>query len=544
MRENKFNFSSSLIVGILTALCGDAGAAIRVGNLSHNYAGTTKNKLAVQQQYYNSVEPQQTSQDLPIPVADTKLAEQIASGDATSKTSVATLNRCAMILPEGEFVWDIPTLGHGAGGAPTCVAVVEMRKLSASGSLEYTTVARGKLAAGDMLHCNISNFPATSYLPAISQVEFPADNRPTRDDVVRVMNEEQKNKAGLKIAAAALAAGLAGNIVGKSDKNSDSLLGTNSEKLKSTAGGMLLGAGLMTASTYSGKVAGDMILHAGVNAAAGGVVGNMLSSNNSVLRIEKCSYQGRQTSCLWGNYVTTKTKDSATYKQVFYNKTTKDLVGCEKLESGDSYKDCKKLYNHKVLSITNNTESKTDFDDPNFDWDVLDKYDYDSTNNTVSKTTSGSYYVAQSAEIGTTTPVVVIGVQDSTFGMKRTDWDAWKKAHEDDITICRRDNKGEPTGDCTDYEITNFSPIEIKASDGDVVDISNKARLGSTLKGAGVGGAIGGFTGYQGAQNDIEDRLIQATREYNASLETFYCGTGRKFLSFYNDDAIIPEMNE
>ena len=80
--------------------------------------------------------------------------------------------------------------------------------------------------------------------------------------------------------------------------------------------------------------------------------------------------------------------------------------------------------------------------------------------------------------------------------------------------------------------------------DGGVVDFSNKARLGSTLKGAGVGGALGGFAGYQGAQSDIEDRFVQATREYNDSLEKFYCGTGRKFLSFYNDEVIIPQMKK
>ncbi|MBO4683414.1 MAG: hypothetical protein J5611_02450 [Alphaproteobacteria bacterium] len=86
--------------------------------------------------------------------------------------------------------------------------------------------------------------------------------------------------------------------------------------------------------------------------------------------------------------------------------------------------------------------------------------------------------------------------------------------------------------------------MQINADDGAVVDLSNKARLGSTLKGAGAGAAIGGFAGYQGAQSDIEERFVQAMREYNASLENFYCGTGRKFLSFYNDEAIIPTMNE
>ena len=213
----------------LVALLGvsDAMAGIRVGNLSHNYAGTNKNKLAVQQQYYNAVAAVQQEQDLPIEVADAALAEQIRAGDETAKTNMSTLNRCAMIYPDGEFVWDKPTMGSMAGSAPTCVAVVEMRVLAANGSTEYTTVARGKLAAGDSINCNISRFPSSSYLPTITQFEFPADNKPTREDVVKVMNEEQKNKAGLKIAAAALAAGIAGNMVGKSAPGSDSIFGTN-----------------------------------------------------------------------------------------------------------------------------------------------------------------------------------------------------------------------------------------------------------------------------------------------------------------------------
>ena len=82
------------------------------------------------------------------------------------------------------------------------------------------------------------------------------------------------------------------------------------------------------------------------------------------------------------------------------------------------------------------------------------------------------------------------------------------------------------------------------ADDGGVVDFSNKARLGSTLKGAGVGGALGGFSGYQGAQSDIEARFVEATREYNDSLEKIYCGTGKKWLGYYNDAVSIPAAKE
>ena len=45
-------------------------------------------------------------------------------------------------------------------------------------------------------------------------------------------------------------------------------------------------------------------------------------------------------------------------------------------------------------------------------------------------------------------------------------------------------------------------------------------------------------------QNDIAERLTLATREYNDSLEKVYCGTGQKFLNFYNDEVEIPLLQE
>ena len=263
----------SLLCIIIAA--GDAMAGIRVGNLSRNYAGSSKNVVAAEQRYYNSTVSQDVPVEvqLPVPVANTELAEQVKTGDTKASTDMDTLNKCAMIYPDGEFVWDVPTMGRGAGGKATCVAVIEMRKIKAAGSQEYIAVARARVAAGDVVHCNISEFPQTSYLPEISDVEFPADNEPTREEVIQVMNEEQKGKAGLKIAAAALIGGLGGNLVGKSKPGEDSLLGANDEKLKTTAIGAAAGAAIMAASTYSGKVAGDVILHTTVNAAAGGVVG-------------------------------------------------------------------------------------------------------------------------------------------------------------------------------------------------------------------------------------------------------------------------------
>ena len=560
MTRNKMFFYS--ILGAIVA--GHAFAGIRVGNLSRNYAGTYKNTAAVEQMYYDSVataEPDVVVEtSLPIPVANKELAENIRRG-VDENTNIETLNNCAMIYPEGEFVWDRPTIGRGAGGSPTCVAVVEMRKIKANSNLEYTVVARGKLAAGDTLHCNISDFPTATYLPDITSVVFPADNPPTREDVVKVMNEEQKNKAGLKIAAGAVVAGIAGNLVGKSEIGSDSLFGTNEEKLKSTAAGAAIGAALMTASTYSGKVAGDVILHTGVNAAAGGIVGNMMASGDAVLRVEKCVDGGVEKTCLWGTLQKTDSEGAPT-KHVYYNPDKADGV----IECDNEDKNCK--YNGSLIFKSIAGKTAKDFVGKKAaevlagQSDVQEyKYDEsDSGNKTMTAGTGGYYLASVAKRAGAPMPAVIVGFQDSAFGIKAKDWYNWQSANGKTAKICLRDSRGNPyncsTGGTVQnqenadaaqqikYDINDFNPIKLEADDGGVVDFSNKARLGSTLKGAGVGGALGGFAGYQGAQSDIEERFVLATREYNDSLEKFYCGSGRKWLSFYNDEVMIPTMKK
>ncbi len=557
MRGNKVIFYS--LLGAIVA--GHAFAGIRVGNLSRNYAGTYKNVVGLEQQYYNSIADTPVNTvvadvALPIPVANKELAENIRRG--TDDTNIETLNNCATIYPDGEFVWDRPTIGRGAGGSPTCVAVVEIRAIGATGNSEYRTVARGKLAAGDMLHCNISDFSPATYLPDITSVVFPADAAPTREDVIKVMDEEQKSKAGLKIAAGAVVAGIAGNMVGKSEIGSDSLFGTNDEKLKSTAAGAAIGAALMTASTYSGKVAGDVILHTGVNAAAGGIVGNMMASGDAVLRVEKCTYNGVETKCLWGNLQKTDDKNLPT--NVYYSPNKGEILVCD-----DSNKNCQRDGTLVFKSISTKGGKKiTQIELSGKDVDALladaqhYTFDEDDTNREMTRSENGAYFAANVARrAGAPSPAVIVNFIDSAFGIKAKDWYNWRSVHKE-ATICLRDARGNPykCGDeinadtkdgesadkTTTYDINDFNPIKLEADDGGVVDFSNKARMGSTLKGAGVGGALGGFAGYQGAQSDIEDRFVQATREYNDSLEKFYCGTGRKFLSFYNDEVIIPSM--
>jgi hypothetical protein len=77
-----------------------------------------------------------------------------------------------------------------------------------------------------------------------------------------------------------------------------------------------------------------------------------------------------------------------------------------------------------------------------------------------------------------------------------------------------------------------------------MIDMSNKARLKGTLTGAGIGGAAGAFTAYQGAQSEIDERWVSAVRAYKDSLQKFYCGTGTRFMSFYNDIVVVPKESQ
>ena len=548
-------------LAVLLALVGlNAGADMRAGKAG-GYAGSSKNLLALQQQYQNQVAAaeaaaaaaaaeEERNSALAVEVADKELEEKIRDGDQDAGITRDTLDACANIIPGGEFAWDVPNMGRKANGSPTCVAVVELRVMGQGGDGEHIVAARAKVAAGEGFICNVSQFPKSTWLPDLNNVIFPADQAPTRQDVIAVMNQEQRNKAGLKIAAGFLVGGLGGNITGKNDPDKDGLLGTSKSKLKNTAIGAAGGAALMAASTFSGKVAGDMILHSGVNAIAGGAVGNMTGTGDDVLKVEKCKTEdGVETTCLWGKVE--KTEDITNEKiTIFYGATTKKVLVCN-----ENYKECKDGGQYKPTTIKENSADVSEFISKGVD-SVLssleERYNYDEEKKTVERSSNGGYVeVYATRRLGGSRRAVVVGFVEKKFGSKTSAWDDWKNQHAD-IVLCERDKDGNPfncigSGEknaMTEDDIDNFSPATIGADSDEVIDFSNKARLGSTLKGAGIGAAAGGFSGYQGAQSDIDARLSQAETEYRASLQKIYCGTGNKFLEFYNAEAIVPALRE
>lgn len=571
----KFNY---YLLSMLYALCSaSADAAVRVGNASRNYAAGYQQVNAQREQIaaaaaaaaapVATTQSADTETNLPVRVANRELAQKLSRGETDSRVSIATLDSCAMVYPNGEFAWDSPTVGNGAGGASTCVAVVELRGYQMGLDGSDVVLARANLAAGDAVKCNISDFPEFSYTADAARVTFPADHEPTRADVVQVLNAEQKQNAGLRIAAGTVIGGLAGNAAGKNEIGSDSILGGGKHKTTGTIIGALSGAALMAGNAYSGKVAGDTILSTGVNAAAGSMIGNIAASGESVLRIEDCKIpdvpastekttaansdanadkkvtepQSKNSKCLWG---VIRKSTALSGKNAYYNTGDETTLVCESDNTG-----CKQetLLNIELAAYPNkdiDAAAKEGFE--KITADSTKRFYLTETNEMKNGTSpdNGAIYARISnatVATGIQMPAMIADVNDKAFGYKRSDW-AKLKTDLSGHTILGRTSSGAGYALDGEYSINDFYPMMVDASDGGIIDFGNKARLKGTLIGAGAGGALGAYAGYQGAQSDVENRWVTAVREYKDSLQKIYCATGKRFLGYYNDQIIIPTM--
>lgn len=529
-------------------------AGLRVGNLSRSNAAAYQQVNEMRNTAMNTANP------IPTNGATAQAAETVSD----------EMQQCSMIYPGGEFVWARPTVGRGVGGAATCTAVVEMRAVGAGLNGSDAVVARANLAAGDSVLCNISHFPKATYLPAAGDFEFPADAEPTPEDVVAVLNAEQKQHAGLKIAAATILGGLSGNIAGKNEPGNDGLLGGGKSKTSGTIIGALGGAALMTGSVYGGKVAGDMILSTGVNAAAGAVVGNIISGVDSVLRIEPCTVDGRQVKCLWGliekhETTTNKTayvsknnpkrfmvcdenKEKCEYKNL--NTTKATIKGCDFIETKRSDKGNVDLEDCFASGGFENAEGEHCY--KNGKMEGLDSGECDESAD-IWIQLEGDFAIISSKKAA-----MVVDVEDKPLGWKKSEWSKFVERFGQNEVVGRT---GKGTATYLDVEFLNnstddkkdntkislqdvediFSPDDQDSDEGSI-ELGNKARMKGTLTGAGVGGALGAFSAYQGAQQEIEARWVSAVQEYKDSLQKVYCVTGTRFLSQYNDAVIIPSI--
>ena len=591
-RERKMKINRLSFLSVLTVLCATsyvADAAIRIGNSGSSNDSTARmNRAGAYQQAQTQLqqitqpvvveEPVVTIESLPIPVANQQLAQSIINGDPGAP-SIEMLQKCSMLIPGAEFEWAKPTIGMSAGGKPTCVAVIELRDLNkpdTTANTQHTVLARAKLAVGESIKCNASDFPDSAYMPNLGEIVVPADSEPTIEEVTAVMNEEQKQNAGLKIIGAALIGGLGGNFVGKNEPGKDSMLGGGKDKIKSTLLGAAGSAALAAGSTFGGKVAGDMIMSAGVNAAAGAAIGNTVSGNSDVLRIDRCTINGDEQKCLYGYFEEEgsfpsgfKNDDNNIYL-VNRNNISQFLICKTPSKDPNKEYDCAlvKLQSHTVNfkgyeNLTTNSHAYTleDVFRDSFSRVNNDGF-YCYSNGGIEN--SDSYgadceqayvKISDTPKIaGKRTPAMIplpSGFDDKLFGYKLQKWDETNglKTKFDNQKIYKRNNTATATsGDCFKEneecitKIDRFRPMAVDADDGATIDIGNKARMGGTLAGAGVGAGMGAFTAYQGAKTEIEERWAVAVQEYKDSLQKFYCGSGNKFMSFYNDIAVAPAL--
>ena len=556
MKSKRSIVHYSLLAALLVGVPCVADAALRIDNHSRGYAaGNAQTAPSVRSQMTpgNSNAVMGTVAAVPADTVQNTAPAQtnnIATVPANENSLSATASHeCPLIYPNGEIMWGTPTIGAGIGGADTCVAVVELVGYQAAKDGRDLVLARANMALGDTIKCNISSFPeATMYANAVESFYFPSDNPPSMDDVVAQMNREQKQNAGLKIAAGAVIGGLGGNMAG--DGNGDSLLGTDKGKIQGTVIGALSGAALMAGNAYAGKVAGDVILSTGVNAAAGGVVGNMVQTGDSVLRIEDCVIPDqnaengeRKTTCLWGALAITDnglgSGETAYYRiddtsgATYVCSVTGEKTTCESERLVNIIIDGRDVSDTDASELAQMSRTvyymhrDEDTDEITFD------QNQDITN--------GTWVKIYSAKRITSEIPAMIEMRDKAFGFTDDDWEEWKAANGAETVYGRGNNGIVYTLDNADNaKVQNFYPMEVSASDGGVIDFGNKARLKNTLIGAGVGGALGGFTAYQGAQLDVQNRWTTAMREYEDSLSTVFCRTGSRWLSRYNDSVFIP----
>ena len=516
----------------------NAMAALRTGNSGTGRGGTYATLQASSTQSISAqelIENAQTSAELglPVRVSDMALARMIAANNTNAGVTMEQLDACAEIYPTGAWAWDVADVGSQSEMG--CVADVELRMVSGS---DDVVLATARVAPGGAIKCNVSEFPSASYTESAGTVIFPADAEPTRDEIVAVMNKEQKQNAGMKIAAATIIGGLAGNFVGQNDPGKGGALGTSNDKMNKTAIGALALGGLTAVSTQAGKVGGDVILGATVNAAGGGLIGNISGIGDPVLLIRKCE----GTDCLYG-YVAKNIKVESPNYGFMGDKGTH--VKCTQDE--DNYSSCgtTDFEYWSLKGVDQNTTQQEKLDQ------ALSGEKFCLKGKKMESSQMGCdgqeiFYVLDTASEQGKKEAAVITEWNTKLKTK-SDFKTWRTENANsDIPVIRYRYSdgtiGKDVGD--DFSAANFTPLTQDATDGSIIDFNNKARTKSTVTGAGVGAGLGGFSAYQGATTDVENRWVAEVQSYKDSLTKFYCATGKRFLSQYNEMAIIPAVTE
>lgn len=569
----------SAILASIAALPVDARVTINNSARSYADAYNQVNALRYQQEYLDSMAANATTasatSNLPVAVTDEKLASEILNN--TSTTTLDDLDACAMIWPNGLFRWDIPESGIRQNQTNQCVAVVSLVDANTNAVLATTTVA-----AGDTIKCNIDSFPESGLAADVrnGKTELPADAAPTMQDVEEVMNAEQRQNAGFKIAAGAILAGVAGNILAPKDAGDSKMFGTGKTQLIDTAIGAATGAGVMAASSYSGKVAGDTIKSTAVNAASGMIVGNMLagaSDEGGILVTRKCtleknipasdeeypSFEKNEYDCVVGKIETKGTPVNVENENKFYIMDRQGVTKeCKKTNTSTGIECDTPASNIRLIDIAfkmidGSYKKKTDMkstDYPNaIKYNLKNQEDKNSKeyvlDDNYGELDTSFFLIGQATTTeGAPRPAYMIfknRIPNKFGGYKSEELDTTKEPFNSEFIYVLRNSDGSVGSQITEKkDKIHFTPTSGDASDGGLIDLSNQARAKGTAVGAAAGGALGGYAGYQGAKSEITDRWTAAVREYQDSLSNFACMSGPRYLSKYNDYVDVPEMKK
>ena len=590
MRHTNILFYSLLGALVSVPYCADA--AIRVGNPSRNNAAAYQQLNEIR-----GITPAGTvavTAELPIPVESDAVAEMVRSGSENAPVTMSELERCSLVYPNGKFEWVSPNFGPSAGSPATCTAVVELRTRENTMDGAEITLARANVAAGDTVLCNISEFPSFSWLDAAGTVEFPADAAPTRDDVVKQMNAEQKQNPVLKIISTTVVGALGGNAMGQNKEGQDGLLGTSKSNLKGMGIGAAGGLAIGLAGTYGGKVGGDIAMSVGMNAMAGAITGNMMSTGDSVLYIADCELPSNSNctnngikKCLYGTLDEVANIDPE--KTIFYQIGAPGDNAYECEGKSDIYYNCKRAshlnFNNASPDCTGCYSDKNKKTGKAWTWEqikedsfedidggdifvfkddctVSDRSEYDCLTKDKDENQENRWVKVKNMKKVSKSHNIVIydidSVLDTNGDGKKDKRGYSEKKYNSTISValkekwnsgalCVLERRGATTEPFNNWkelgdEFSSFSPSYIDSETGALIDMSNRARLKDTVVGATTGGALGAFSAYQGAQTEIEDRLNAERRAYKDGLQKFYCVTGNRFLTFYNEELVIPKM--
>ncbi|MCL2538187.1 MAG: hypothetical protein FWF34_00675 [Alphaproteobacteria bacterium] len=530
---NKRRISLSVLCALLSVHSVDAAVRVTTsGGAGRSYAGAYQQVSQMQQIIAHEQAIAITAvENTPVVIQDEALAAQIAANPGANAEVLDEMGRCAAIFPNGKFIWGRSDSGLMRRNVDQCVAVVEMRVIHGNNDI---VLATANVAAGDTINCNIDEFPAVGWTADAGKITFPADREPTLDDVRRIMDSEQKQNAAMKTAAAVVLGGVGGH-----------LLGERGQRGQSAAIGAVAAGGVTYGATQAGYVAGTTIMGAGVNMAAGAAIGNMMGIGNAVLLVKNCNVGGTG-KCLWGLLRPGSAVENDTWveletEQTFHCPNNR----CSRME----------LIGYHIGGEYDPIAALADVRRPEFR-EILDRADrkcMDAAGNLTDDVFCDNplYRIEGARRPGVSIPVAIADWNERTFGSKRADWNKWLADNADrDVTSVVHNRRGDSvdelitTTQARGARMRDFEPIWQDASSGALIDINNRARLGATLTGAGVGGALGGFAAYQGAIQDVENRWVTAVQEYRDSLQKIYCATGTRWLSGYNEVAIIPNVRD